>query len=163
MPQVRLIDASSKQVGIVPIKEALDLAQQHDLDLVEISPNVKPPVVKVMDWGKYRYEQEKQQQKNKKKQKNIEVKQIRLGLKIDSHDLDTKLKAANKFLSQGYKVKVNLRFRGREITHPELGKQILDNYYKKIEDIAQIEGEATMSGRELSILLIGRKNAKAKN
>jgi len=157
-----LIGADSKQKGIMTIKEALSLARQNNLDLVEISPLASPPVVKMINWGKYLYEQEKQRQKNKKKQKNIELKQIRLGLKTNAHDIETKIKTAQKFLNQGYRVKVNLRFRGREIDHLKLGKQIIDNYYQKLKDVAQIEEEASLTGNELSILL-RRKDAKVKN
>lgn len=116
-----------------------------------------------MDWGKYQYEQEKHLQKSRKKQKVIEIKQIRIGLKTDSHDIDTKIRAAQKFLAQGHKVKVNLRFKGREITHPELGKNILTSFCEKLESIATKETEFVLNGRELSIILTGKKDAKTKN
>lgn len=160
---VRLLDSDSQQIGIVSIQEALTVAQERGLDLAEVSPNTEPPVVKLIDWGKYRYEQEKQLQKSRRNQKNVEVKQVRLGLKTGSHDIDVKLKAAVKFLEQGNKVKVNLRFKGREITHPELGRAILDDFYSKVHDIATKEQEPNLSGRELSMVLARRKDAKAKD
>lgn len=161
--KLRLIDSGNKQIGIVSKNEALDLAKLQGLDLVEISPSAKPPVAKIMDWGKYRYEQEKHQRKARKKQKNVEVKQIRLGLKTDSHDVDTKLRAARKFLEQGHKVKINLRFRGREITHPQLGQKVIVNALSSLEDIASKETEPTLSGNELSVVITRKKDAKTKN
>lgn len=128
-----------------------------------MSPNAEPPVVKLVDWGKYRYEQEKQLQKSRRNQKNVEVKQVRLGLKTGSHDIGVKLKSAIKFLEQGNKVKVNLRFKGREITHPELGRAILDDFYAQVAEIATKEQEPNLSGRELSMVLARRKDAQAKN
>lgn len=116
-----------------------------------------------MDWGKYRYEQEKHLQKSRKKQKNIEIKQIRIGLKTNSHDLDTKLRSARKFLEQGHKVKINLRFKGREMTRPQFGEKILNEAYQKIEDIASKETDFTLNGRELSIVLVRKKDAKTKD
>lgn len=128
-----------------------------------MSPSADPPVAKLLDWGKYQYEQGKLAQKSRKKQKNIEVKQIRLGLKIDAHDLNVKIRSAQKFLEQGNKVKVNLRFRGREITHPELAKQVLDNFYSSLNELATIEQAPSLSGREMSMVLNRSKDAKAEN
>lgn len=142
------------------MNEALKIAENQNLDLVEISPQAKPPVVKLINWGKYRYEQDKLQQKSRKKQKNVELKQIRLGLKTDHHDLDVKFKAAQKFLDQGHKIRVNLRFKGREITHPELGQGILDNFFNRFENGEIKEQEPTLTGRELSMIIMRKKNAK---
>ncbi len=150
-------------MGIVPLAEALERAKAQGLDLAEISPNADPSVVKVLDWGKYRYEQQKLQQKSKGRQKQVELKQIRLGLKTDSHDIQVKLRAAERFLQAGHKVKVNLRFRGREITHPELGRAVLERFYTQMADSATKDQEATMTGRELSIILSRRKDAKDQN
>ncbi len=158
-----MLDSDSQQLGVVSIREALTTAEEKGLDLAEVSPNADPPVVKLLDWGKYRYEQEKQLQKSRRNQKNVEVKQVRLGLKTGVHDISVKQKAAVKFLEQGNKVKVNLRFKGREITHPELGRAILDDFYNQIAEIAVKEQEPSLSGRELSMVIARRKDAQAKN
>src|SRR5437762_4843803 len=121
---VRLVDSDGSQLGIVTLREARERAEEADLDLAEIAPNAQPPVVKILDWGKYRYEQTKQLQKSKKNQKQVEIKQIRIGLKIGAHDLEVKRRAARKFISSGHKVRISLRFRGREIAHPDLGRTI---------------------------------------
>lgn len=149
------------------IAEALEQASIAGHDLVEIAPNANPPVVKILDWGKFRYEQTKQDQKNRKNQKNQELKQVRLSLKIGDHDLDVKAKRARQFLENGHKVKASLRFRGREVTHPDLGKAVLDRFVERIADIAHREQEPQLSGRELTMLLAIKKevtsNAKAEN
>lgn len=162
-PKLRLIDVDGTQLGIVAIEEALAAAEAKGFDLAEISPNTDPPVAKLIDWGKYQYEKEKQAAKSRKKQKNIELKQVRIGLKTDKHDIEVKQRAAIKFLEHGNKVKVNLRFRGREITHPQLGQAILENFYQAFEEIADKEQEPTLSGRELSMILVRRKDAKTQN
>lgn len=160
---VRLLGSDSEQYGVISIREALGIAEKQGFDLAEVSPTADPPVVKLVDWGKYRYEQEKQLQKSRRNQKNVEVKQVRLGLKTGAHDIEVKLKAAIKFLEQGNKVKVNLRFKGREITHPDLGRAILDDFYTKLAEIATKEQEPNLSGRELSMVVARRKDAKAKD
>lgn len=152
-----------EQIGIVSLAEAKRRATEAGLDLAEIAPDAKPPVVKILDWGKFRYEQTKQQAKGKKKQKSIEVKQIRLSLKIGEHDLDVKLRRAQKFLEDGHKVKVGLLFKGREITHPDLGHKMIDKFAARLEDLGQLEQSPQMSGRELSIVLGVKKNAKTQN
>lgn len=157
---MRLIDAQSKQVGVVSLSEALRLAQEEGLDLAEVSPSASPPVVRILDWGKYRYEQEKQATKSRKKQKTVEVKQIRLGLKTESHDIATKKRAAEKFLKNGHKVKINLRFKGREITHPELGRKVLQSFIDGLAEVATKEQDISLNGRELSIVMIRKKDAK---
>lgn len=162
-----MIGFDGEQVGVVSIAEALEQASQAGHDLVEIAPGAKPPVVKILDWGKFRYEQTKQNQKNRKSQRNQEIKQVRLSLKIGIHDLEVKAKRARQFLESGHKVKVSLRFRGREVTHPDLGRAVLDRFVEEIADIAQREQEAQLSGRELTMLLAIKKevtsNAKAEN
>ncbi len=160
---MRLLGAESEQLGVVSIGDALKIADEQGLDLAEVSPSAEPPVVKLVDWGKYRYEQEKQLQKSRKNQKNVEVKQVRLGLKTGSHDIEVKRKATLKFLEQGNKVKVNLRFKGREITHPELGSALLAEFYNQIQDVATQESAPSMSGRELSMVIARRKDAEIKN
>jgi translation initiation factor IF-3 len=138
-------------------QEALRLADEAGLDLVEVSPNASPPVAKIIDWGKYRYEQQKQLQKQKAKQKTVEVKGIRLGVKIGENDLNTKLKMAIKFLEKEDKVKFQLRFKGREIVHKELGINLLNSVAEKLAEYSQIEQPATFSGREVSLVLSPKK------
>jgi translation initiation factor IF-3 len=158
---VRLVDVDGSQRGIVSLREALDAAANAGLDLAEIAPTAQPPVVKILDWGKYRYEQTKQLAKNKKNQKQVEVKQVRLGLKIGEHDLQVKLSRAVKFLEQGHKVKISLLFRGREITRPELGRAILDRVMEQLSEVAIQEQPPQLSGRDLNMIVGPKKDAKA--
>lgn len=151
------------QLGVVSLAEATRQAEEADLDLAEIAPGATPPVVKILDWGKYRYEQTKQLQKSRKNQRQVEIKQVRLGLKIGDHDFKVKLNRARKFLLEGDKVKVSLRFRGREITHPDLGRAILDRFVADIADIGQLEQAPQLSGRELNIIIGMKPDAKTKN
>ena len=153
----------SQQVGVVSIAEARRLAAEAELDLVEVAPQSKPPVVRIIDWGKYRYEQDKHLQKSRRNQKQVDIKQVRLGLKTDTHDIDVKRKAALRFLDQGHKVKVNVRFRGREITHPELGRKVLDSFCEALQEIAEAEHKPVQTGRELSVVLVGKKDAKSED
>lgn len=120
-------------------------------------------MVKILDWGKYRYEQQKHQQKSRSRQRQVEVKQIRLGLKTDEHDVRVKLKSAEKFLQAGHKVKINLRFRGREITHPDLGRTVIDDFFNALKELAVVEQAPNMTGRELSMTIARRKDAKNQN
>lgn len=160
---MRLIDSDGQQLGIVTLAEALRLADEAGQDLVEIAPNAQPPVARIMDWGKYRYEQTKQANRNKKNQKQVEVKTVRLGMKIGDHDLTVKVERARKFIVEGHKVKVSLWFRGREITHPELGQALLDRFMERVSDIAAIEQQPQMSGRDLNMVIGARKDAKTKD
>jgi len=160
---VRLVDNDGSQLGVVSLREALEAAAAADLDLAEIAPGANPPVVKILDWGKYRYEQTKQQAKNRKAQKQVEVKQVRLGLKIGQHDLEVKLDRVRRFLGQGNKVKISLIFRGREITHPDLGYAILGRVMKQLEDTAVQEQPPQLSGRDLNMIVGLRKDAKAQD
>lgn len=160
---VRLVDADGSQSGVVSLREALNRAEEAGLDLAEIAPNAQPPVVKILDWGKYRYEQTKQLQKSRKNQKQVEVKQVRLGLKIGDHDLQVKLNRARKFLEEGHKVKISLLFRGREITRPQLGREILDRVMEQLSDIATQEQAPTLSGRDLNMIVGMKKDAKAQD
>jgi translation initiation factor IF-3 len=160
---VRLVDVDGSQLGVVSLSEALARADEAGLDLAEIAPTAQPPVVKILDWGKYRYEQTKQLAKSRKNQKQVEVKQIRLGLKIGEHDFQVKLSRARKFLEVGHKVKISLLFRGREITHPQLGREILDKAMDRLSDIAVQEQAPTLSGRDLNMILGMKKDAKAEN
>lgn len=158
---VRLIGANSEQLGVVSISEARQAADNAGLDLVEVAPQATPPVVRVIDWGKYRYEQDKHLQKARRNQKQVDIKQVRVGLKTDTHDIEVKTKAARKFLAQGHKVRINLRFRGREITHPDLGRGVLERFSAQLTDEATIEQPITMSGREMSVVLARKKDAKS--
>ncbi|MBD5087954.1 MAG: translation initiation factor IF-3 [Clostridiales bacterium] len=154
--EVRLIGEDGEQLGVMSSKDAMKLAREADLDLVKIAPNAKPPVCKIVDYGKYRYELARKEKEAKKKQKVTEVKEIRLSPNIDVNDLNTKANQARKFLSKGDKVKVALRFRGREMAHMGVGKQILEDFFKKLEDIAVIEKPAKMEGRSM-IMFLGEK------
>ena len=145
------------------IAEALQRAEAAGLDLAEIAPKAEPPVAKIIDWGKYQYELGKQQAKARKNQRATEVKQVRVGLKIGDHDLQVKLKRARKFLDEGHKVKISLLFRGREITHPELGREMLDRVFILLEDVAVIEQKPQLSGRDYNMILGINKDAKAQN
>ncbi len=160
---MRLVDENGEQAGVVTSAEALERAAQAGLDLVEIAPNAAPPVVKILDWGKYRYEQTKLVQKSRKQQKQSEVKQVRLSLKIGEHDLQTKAKHARQFLEAGHKVKVALRFKGREITHPDLGRAVIDRFVAELSELGQVEQPPQISGREMNMVIGINKNAKAEN
>ena len=146
--EVRLIDDEGNQKGIVPTLEALKLAKEKDLDLVEVSPNANPPVCKILDYGKYRFEQEKKLRDAKKNQKVLKLKEIRMQPKIGSGDLDTKAKHIQEFLDEGDKVKVTIRFRGRELAHTELGYEVLNEVLKRLTSAYNIEKPAAMDGRD---------------
>jgi translation initiation factor IF-3 len=151
--EVRLISEEGEQLGIVSVKEAMKLAKEANLDLVKIAPSAKPPVCKIIDYGKYKYEMTRKEKEARKKQKVTEVKEIRLSPNIDSNDLNTKANMARKFLKKGDKVKVTLRFRGREMAHTSSSKVILDNFYAKLEDVAVVEKPAKLEGRNMTMFL----------
>lgn len=152
--EVRVIDSDGSQLGILPIDKALDAAYAKDLDLVCMSPNAVPPVCKIIDYGKYRFEQIKREKEAKKNQKVIEIKEIRIiGLGIDTHDFHTKGNHAIRFLKDGNKVKVAIRFRGRELGHPELGVELMDDFAKYCEEYCTIEKPAKMEGRNMLMFL----------
>nr|NIV71864.1 translation initiation factor IF-3 [Calditrichia bacterium]NIW12830.1 translation initiation factor IF-3 [Candidatus Thorarchaeota archaeon]NIW78260.1 translation initiation factor IF-3 [Calditrichia bacterium] len=136
MSQVRVIDPDGQQLGIMPIREALKAADRFYLDLVEVAPNAKPPVCRIMDFGKYQYEQSKKEKESKKKQHTITVKEIRMRPKTDDHDLETKLRQARKFFEQKNKVKFSLIFKGREMAYQETGKEMLERVIESLEDVA---------------------------
>lgn len=159
--EVRLIDENGVQVGIVPIRDALSMAEERGLDLVEVAPNAVPPVCRILDYGKFRYEQSKKEREARKNQKQVEVKQIRLEPKTDEHDLEVKAKQARRFLLEGDKVKFNLRFRGREIFHQEIGQEMLERMAEELRDISVVEQRPTMEGRVLTLLLAPNQKAKA--
>ena len=156
-PKVRLIDEEGTQFGVVTLSEALLKASDSGLDLVEVSPNAEIPVAKIIDYGKYRYEQEKKQQKAKKAQKNQEVKGIRLSVKIGRHDFDTKLSKAREFVEKGSKLSLQLRFKGREMAHPELGKKVLDEFVTALGEDMIIDSEPKMQGRSMTMTLSPKK------
>lgn len=151
--EVRLISEDGEQLGIMSAKEALRIAREANLDLVKIAPNAKPPVCKIIDYGKYRYEQSRKEKEARKKQKITEVKEIRLSPNIDTNDLQTKANMARKFISKGDKVKVTLRFRGREMAHTSSSKVILDSFFALLGDIAVIEKPAKLEGRNMTMFL----------
>ncbi len=155
--EVRLIGEDGEQIGIVSVREAMQMAREADLDLVKISPNAKPPVCKIIDYGKFRYEQMRKDKEAKKKQKVMETKEVRLSPNIDVNDLNTKANQARKFLSKGDKVKVSLRFRGREMAHVNVGKEILDSFYEKLSDIAVVDKPAKLEGRSMVMFLAEKK------
>lgn len=152
--EVRVIDSDGTQLGILPIAKALDAAYSKDLDLVCVSPDAQPPVCKIIDYGKYRFEQIKREKEAKKNQKIIEIKEIRIiGLGIDTHDFETKGNHAIRFLKEGNKVKVAIRFRGRELGHPEIGIELMDKFAKYCKEYCTVEKSAKMEGRNMQMFL----------
>ncbi len=154
--EVQLIDHTGLNRGAVPVPEAIALARENGLDLVEISPNNNPPVAKIMDYGKYRFQEQKKAAEARKKQKTVEVKEIKLRPGIDEHDYDTKMKAVHRFFEEGDKVKVTLRFRGREMAHQHLGMELLTRVQKDTEVIAKLEQYPKMEGRQMMMVLAPR-------
>lgn len=155
--EIRLIGENGEQLGIMSSREAMKLAEDAGLDLVKIAPTAKPPVCKIVDYGKYRYEQVRREKEAKKKQKTIEIKEIRLSPNIDTNDLNTKVNAARKFLSKGDKVKITLRFRGREMAHMATGKEVLDSFFEKLSDVAVVEKPAKLEGRSMIMVLAEKR------
>ena len=151
--EVRVIGENGDQLGIMSSREAMKLAQEAELDLVKIAPKAQPPVCKIIDYGKYRYELARKEKEAKKKQKTVEVKEVRLSPNIDTNDLNTKVNNAKKFISKGNKVKVTLRFRGREMAHVQQSKHILDDFAGMLEDVAVVEKPAKVEGRSMSMVL----------
>ena len=157
--EVRVISSDGSQLGILEISKALEAAEKQELDLVCISPNAQPPVCKIMDYGKYRYEQTKREKEAKKNQKVMEVKEVRLGLSIDVHDFETKGRHAIKFLQDGNKVKVSIRFRGRELGHPEIGLETMSRFAEYCKDYCSVEKAAKMEGRNM-LMFLAPKSSK---
>ena len=155
--EIRLIGADGEQLGIVSTKEALKIAEEAGLDLVKIAPTAKPPVCKVIDYGKYRYELARKEKEAKKKQKTVELKEIRLSPNIDTNDLNTKINAAKKFVEKGNKVKVTLRFRGREMAHMNTSKHILDDFAAELADVAVVEKAPKVEGRSIGMVLAEKR------
>ena len=153
-PEIRLIGPEGQNVGVVPPSKALQLAEQVGLDLVEISPNATPPVCKIMDFGKFKYEQQKRESEAKKKQKIIEVKEVKFRPGTDTHDYDVKMRNVLKFLEKGDKVKITLRFRGREMAHQNLGRELLERVAEDVKELGKVENMPKMEGRQM-IMMIG--------
>ena len=153
IPQVQLVDADGQNRGVVSIEEARELADEAGLDLVEISPNSRPPVVKILDYGKHKFQSQKKAAEARKKQKTVEVKEIKMRPSIDVHDYDTKMKAARRFLDEGDKVKMTLRFRGREMAHQELGLRLLFRVRDDLSTLAKVEAEPKLEGRQMIMIL----------
>lgn len=152
-----MIGTDGEQLGIMSSREAYKLAQEAELDLVKIAPTAKPPVCKIIDYGKYRYEMARKEKEAKKKQKTVELKEVRLSPNIDTNDLNTKINAAKKFISKGNKVKVTLRFRGREMAHVQNSRHILDDFAKELEEIATVEKAPKLEGRNMSMVLTEKR------
>ncbi|MEE1009409.1 MAG: translation initiation factor IF-3 [Agathobacter sp.] len=155
--EVRLVGADGEQLGIMSSRDAQKIADEAGLDLVKIAPNAKPPVCKVIDYGKYRYEQARREKDAKKKQKTVELKEIRLSPNIDTNDLNTKMNAAKKFLAKGNKVKITLRFRGREMAHMNSSKHILDDIAENLSDVAVVEKAPKIEGRSIGMVLAEKR------
>ena len=151
--EVRVVDADGSQLGIMPTKQALSLAIEKGLDFVDIAPQASPNVCRIMDYGKYRYEQAKREKEARKNQKTVEVKEVRMSMNIDTHDFETKVNQANKFLKGGDKVKVSVRFRGREMAHTDLGRDLLDRFKDACAEFGAVDKPAKMEGRSLAIFM----------
>ena len=155
--EIRVIGENGDQLGIMSPKEAMKLAQEADLDLVKIAPKAQPPVCKIIDYGKYRYELARKEKEAKKKQKTVEVKEVRISPNIDTNDLNTKVNNAKKFIAKGNKVKVTLRFRGREMAHMQQSKHILDDFAEMLAEVAVVEKPAKLEGRSMSMVLTEKR------
>jgi translation initiation factor IF-3 len=161
VPEVRLIDEEGRQIGIIRTAEAMTMARERDVDLVEVAATASPPVARLMDFGRYKYEQAKKEREAKKHQVNVQLREVRMKPKIDDHDVDFKTRTAAKLLKQGDKVKVTVMFRGREITHPQIGKALLDRVQASLDDIASLEKDAMLEGRHMTIILAPDKKKMA--
>jgi len=161
VPEVRLIDENGAQVGVIRTSEAIAMARQRDVDLVEVAPGAAPPVARLMDFGRFKYEQSKKDREAKKHQQNVQLREVRMKPKIDEHDIDFKTRTAAKLLKRGDKVKVTVTFRGREITHPQVGKALIDRVVKSLDDIASVEKDAMLEGRHMTIIVAPDKKKMA--
>ena len=157
---MRVTSASGEQLGIMATYDALRMAQEQHLDLVEVAPKAKPPVCRIMDFGKYRYEQQKREKEARKKQKVVTIKEVKLRPNIEQHDFDVKLKNALRFLEEGNKVKVTIMFRGRELSHPELGRAVLNRVSEKLKDIVSVERDARLEGKNMTMILAPKAQTK---
>ena len=156
--ELRVISSDGQQLGIMSAKQALEIAEQKNLDLVKIAPQSKPPVCKIMDYGKYRFEQSKREKEARKNQHIVDIKEVRLSLNIDTHDFNTKLNNALKFIKHGDKVKVSIRFRGREMGHPEIGLETMKRFAEACSEVAAVEKPAKLEGRQMLMFLAPKPN-----
>lgn len=157
--ELRVIDSDGTQLGIMPLRRAMELAEQKNLDLVKIAPQANPPVCKIIDYGKFRFEQAKREKEARKNQRVVEIKEVRLSLNIDTHDFETKENHALRFISEGNKVKASIRFRGREMGHPELGLEIMRRFADAMSEVANVEKPAKLEGRTM-LMFLAPKPAK---
>ncbi len=157
--EVLLIGAGGEQLGVKPLPEALTIAREEELDLVEVAPNANPPVCRIMNYGRYKYEQEQRRKESRKKATNVVVKEMKFRPKIDEHDYVTKMKHVERFLAEGSKVKLTIMFRGREVFHPELGLRILERVAEQVSDIAMVESAPRQDGRNMTMVLHPNKRA----
>jgi translation initiation factor IF-3 len=160
--EVRLVGADGEQIGVKPLPEALHIAREHDLDLVEVAPNANPPVCKIMDFGKFKYEQDVRRKESRRKTSNVVIKEMKFRPKIDEHDYTTKTKHVERFLNEGSKVKITIMFRGREMAHPELGKKILDRIAEQVKDVGNVEAAPRVDGRNMLMVLAPVKKQEPK-
>ncbi|HBU11772.1 MAG TPA: translation initiation factor IF-3 [Clostridiales bacterium] len=158
--EVRVIGSNGDQLGVMPTEQAMKLAEEAELDLVNISPKANPPVVKVMDYGKYKFEQGKKAKEAKKHQKTVEIKEMRLSATIDVHDMEIKAKNVHKFLVAGDKVKVSIRFRGRQLAHTDKGRAVMEKFIEMLADVAAVEKNAKMEGRSMFMVLTPKADKK---
>ena len=158
--EIRVTDVEGQTLGIMQVRDALHMAMEQHLDLVEIAPKAKPPVCRIMDFGKYRYEQQKREKEARKNQKVISIKEVKLRPNIEQHDFDVKLKNAVRFLEEGNKVKVTIMFRGRELSHPELGREILGRVAEQLKDSVSIERDAKLEGKNMIMILAPKAPSK---
>ena len=152
-PEVRVVDAGGEMVGVLPVAEGIEMADEVGLDLVEVSPNAEPPVCKILDYGKYKYEEQKKANEARKKQKTIDVKEIKMRPGIDEHDYQVKMRSVRRFLDGGDKVKMTIRFRGREMAHQELGMKVLDRVREEVDELAKVEQFPKTEGRLMTMVI----------
>jgi translation initiation factor IF-3 len=160
--EARVIDSNGQQLGIIPVREGMRVAAEQGLDLVEVAPQAKPPVCRIMDYGKYKYEQSKKERDARKKQRVINVKEVKIRPRIEEHDFQVKVRNARRFLTDGDKVKVTLMFRGREITHAALGHDLCMKFYKELEEQASMEKEPKVEGRNMIMVMVPRTQEQVK-
>ena len=152
-PEVRVIDPDGKQMGVLPVKEAIKIAEERGLDLVEVAPNSQPPVCRIMNYGKYKYQQSKRTQEARKHQTVIRIKEVKVRPRTEEHDFQFKLRHVKRFLDEGNKVKISILFRGREIAHPEFGKELLNRFIEAVKDVMVIEQSPRLEGRNMVMIL----------
>jgi translation initiation factor IF-3 len=150
---VRVIDPEGEQIGILPIERALEIAEEQGLDLVEVAPMARPPVCRIMDYGKFKYEEQRQAREARKKQHHVQLKEVKMRPGIEDHDFDFKVRHAKKFLEEGNKVKLTMMFRGRQMAHPEYGRKVLDRVFQELQEVSKIEAHPMLEGRSMVMVL----------